>query len=104
MHKKRDRLLSGDGPQNQKPKFMKPFTNNVNSLDRELWMYTVTHCKNTTFFLHGELFFKICFIFLKFTLKLIHNERFRLATFLITFFIIYFCRIKTKTNTLWFDL
>ena len=47
MHKKRNRLLSGDGSQNQKPKFMKPFTNNVNSLDRELWMYIVTHCKNT---------------------------------------------------------
>ena len=50
MHKKRNRLLSGDGSQNQKPKFMKPFTNNVNSPDRELWMYIVTHCKNTQFF------------------------------------------------------
>ncbi len=29
--KKRDRPLSVGGLQNQKPKFMKPFTNNVNS-------------------------------------------------------------------------
>lgn len=50
--KKRDRPLSVDGLQNQKPKFMKPFTNNVNSLDRELWMYIVTHCKDTHFFLY----------------------------------------------------
>jgi hypothetical protein len=27
--KKRDRLLSGDGPQNQKPKFMKPLIRNL---------------------------------------------------------------------------
>lgn len=31
MHKKRDRSLSVNGLQNQKPKFMKPFTNDVNS-------------------------------------------------------------------------
>ncbi len=90
--------MSGDGPQNQKPKFMKPFTNNVNSLDRELWMYTVTHRKSTTFFSHGALFFKICFIFLKFMLKHIHNERFRLTTFFKKFFIIYFCRINFKKH------
>ena len=63
-------------------------------------MYTVTHCKNTTFFLHIAYFFKIWCKKLNIRLKYIHNEWITSSIFFVTSRNTYLCQIKLTVKTM----